>query len=330
MKQGDLLARIAAELGLAPLQWSDIVMVRNVGPLVAKSFLSGDLISNRGFNAALIGRSGAPTHFLKVRPACHEAFRSETEVTLAISSHAATSVLVPPATTFVEGPARVLASDFAPGTCLEVLLARGSVSPWHTAAADAIERAAALWPVLAELDLGGSVGRTGGPEWAKAVDDLRSLGVTPEATREIAAPLAGFAPAPRLQHGDFWPRNVLCAREGWTLLDFENCGEIRLPLYDVFHMVRGCAVAANGAHANWLATWADAGASGRRLGRLVRRLAEGMDYDAIEAALVGYLVDFVSRLHRRGNWRSRLEDRLRELEALPSALRRGALRSALT
>jgi Ser/Thr protein kinase RdoA (MazF antagonist) len=41
-----------------------------------------------------------------------------------------------------------------------------------------------------------------------------------------------------LQHGDLWPDNVLRHAGGWQLIDFAEFGDVNVPLYDLWHMIR--------------------------------------------------------------------------------------------
>ena len=158
---------------------------------------------------------------------------------------------------------------------------------------------------------------------------LESLGLDATASSQLAHRIGAAELQAWPQHGDFWPRNVLEAAGGWRVLDFETCGEVVMPLYDVFHMIRGCGEAASGGKGNWIELWAAAGAAARPLSETVQRLSRGLDATAIEAALVAYLVEFAARLHRRGISRERTAVRLQELNALPGLLERGVVRQIL-
>ncbi len=305
-----LLERINAELAAEPRTWSDLTIVRNVGPLVTSTPLVGDIISNRGFNALLSASGTGPTHFLKVRPAGHEPFRREAEITVRLSRYPATNAVVPHARTFIAGPARVLAEVFVDGTALDVVIRTRRQKDWHVLAAEALRLGPSLWDAIAEIaapDSDTVVDREG---LLSDLALLESLGLDATAASQLAQRIGAVPLRAWPQHGDFWPRNVLESAAGLKVLDFEACGEAVLPLYDVFHMIRGCGEAASGGKGNWIDLWAAAGTVARPLADEVRRLSRGLDATAIEAALVAYLVEFAARLHRRGISRERTAGRL--------------------
>jgi len=324
-----LLARINAELGGEPRTWSDLTIVRNVGPLVSSTPLDGDIISNRGFNALLAVPRDGPKHFLKVRPARHEPFRREAEATTRLSQHPATNALVPHARTFIAGSARVLAEAFVNGTALDVVIRARRQKAWHMLAVEALRLAPPLWDAIAEVAAPVADTFVGQDGVLSDLALLELLGLDATASSQLARHFCAVQLPAWPQHGDFWPRNVLVVAGGWKVLDFEACGEIVLPLYDVFHMIRGCSEAASGGAGNWLELWAEAGMAARPLSASVRRLSRGLETTAMEAALVAYLVEFAARLHRRGISRERTAGRLQELRALPGLLERGVVRQIL-
>src|SRR5207253_6463326 len=67
----------------------------------------------------------------------------------------------------------------------------------------------------------------------------------PNESLHLLATAADAAPAVlmRPQHGDLWPANLIQRDDGgWWVLDFEMYGRIRVPLHDVFHLVRTSAL----------------------------------------------------------------------------------------
>jgi hypothetical protein len=329
MDRHSLLSRINEELDGGPLAWSDVVLVRNVGPLQTSVPIAGDKISNRGFNAIVFTPGGGPTHFLKVRPLTHGGFAREAGVTVHLSVQKDVASLVPRSRTFIAGPARILAQEFIEGVALDVLIRSGQARAWHALAADVLRSTVPLREAIGELSGESHANCLQEPSLREDLDLLASLGLNAVATRELAARLDAVAPATRPQHGDFWPRNVLKPAGGWRVLDFESCGEEATPLYDVFHLIRGCAEAAGGGRGDWLERWTEAGAAAKPLSEEVRSAAPDLDHVAVAAALVAYKVRFTSALHRRGISPERIAVHLRELAALPSQLDRGALRRLL-
>ena len=261
MDRHSLLSRINEELGGGPRAWSDVVLVRNVGPLQTSVPLAGDRISNRGFNAIVFTPGGGPSHFLKVRPLTHGGFAREAGVTVQLSAQEDVASLVPRSRTFIAGPARILAQEFIEGVALDVLIRSRQARAWHALAADVLRSTVPLREAIGALSGETHANCVQLPSVREDLDLLASLGLNAVATRELAARLDAVALATRPQHGDFWPRNVLKPAGGWRVLDFESCGEEATPLYDVFHLIRGCGEAAGGGRGDWLERWIEAGAT---------------------------------------------------------------------
>lgn len=296
---------------------------------MAPTPLQGDLISNRGFNALLFAGGDAPTHFLKVRPAHHLHFRREAEVTVRLGQDPTARELVPSAQSFVEGPARVLAEGFIDGLALDLVIRTRHRRDWFVLAASVIRSARPLLSAIAGVE-GSADGSAVDP--TKLLADLvllQSLGLDAAAAQRLAKSIEAAPLAACPQHGDFWPRNVMKVSDRWKVLDFESCGEVVLPLYDIFHMIRGCGEAASTGNRGWIEQWVDAGSRAQALLAEVHHAARGLDPRAIEAALVAYLVEFSARLHRRGIARQRFADRLHEISRLPALLDAGVLRRIL-
>lgn len=328
-----LLAGIDTALGGGPRRWSDVIIVRNVGPLLTDAPLDGDFISNRGFNAMLCTAAGPPAHFLKLRPIHHRLFEREAAVTELMASRPATTGLVPASRSFTVGPARVLAQQFIAGRSLDLLIRTRHRSNWQPVAAQMLREAAPLWDGIADaaaaIGFAPSVSQVDTAALLEDLDQLASQGVAAAAIDSLRARLRSARLAPVPQHGDFWPRNILVVGGSWRVLDFECCGDVVLPLYDVLHFLRGCVEAANDNQISSTEPWL--GAIGRSpvLRDAFRRAVGNLTGETVEAALIAYLVDFAARLHRRGIAPERIAGRRRELETLPAALAGGAVRALL-
>jgi len=283
----------------------------------------GDLISNRGFNALVFTPNATTTHFLKVRPASHEGFRREADWTRQLCRHPASRPFVPEAAAFEEGPARMLVQEFVDGTALDVAIRSRKSPSWHAAAAAALRLARPLWDAISDLSLTPPGNHA---DLRPLLDDLRllcGLGLRAEVAASLSAILSRNVLPSFPQHGDFWPRNILASSDGWRIIDFESCGQICLPLYDVFHMVRGCAEATGRGDRSWIEIWNEARSRARPLADAVLQTAGQVSLEQIEAALVAYQVDFAARLHRRGISRERTRGRIRDLDGLPGVIARG-------
>lgn len=323
----DLLGRIDEQIGGGPRSWSDVTIVRNVGPLVTASPMAGDNISSRGLNALVSAPHGPPTHFLKLRPLWNAHFEREAAVTVRLSQDARCAALLPASQCFVAGPARVLAQSFIEGQALDVLIRTGRAPAWHALAADILHVAAPMLAAIAALGSTAAVERAA--DLKDDLDVLVQLGLDAGVCAELAGRLRAVSLPLTPQHGDFWPRNVLRANDGWRFLDFESCGELAPPLFDVFHFIRGCADAVGHDGGHWIERWREVGGAARPLADEVRRAAGTLDTQSIEAALVACQVRFAATLHRRGIARSRIEGRLLELAALPRLLRESVVERLL-
>jgi Phosphotransferase enzyme family len=325
-----LLARLDAELGGGPRDWSDVTIVRNVGPLAAARPLPGDNISNRGFNAIVHTPGVGATHFAKIRPLAHTEFEREVDWALYLAGHQATGALVPASTAFTAGPARVLLERYVEGTSLDVWIrSRQRTQAWFGAAAQALRL---LEPLSLALAAHTPPDHGKAADLSSLADDLQllvSIGLDAGAASALQASLSAAPLGLTPQHGDFWPRNVLVTAAGLKLIDFELCGEIRIPLYDAFHMIRGCGEAAGETNGRWLESWAGGNDAARPLTDVFQRIVGGMGLPEVEAALVSYLVDFAARLHRRGVSRERTASRVRELARMPPLLQSGLLQQLM-
>lgn len=330
----ELLAGIDEALGGGPRRWDDVVVVRNVGPLRTVEPLVGDVISNRGFNALLCAAGGAPHHFLKLRPLHHRPFEREAAVTVAIARHAATRHLVPATQSFVVGPARVLAQAYVKGVSLErVIRRRSRRRDWHPLATGLLEASLPLFDAISEVvvDRGTDTcpAGAGAASLQGDLDLLEACGVNGAAIAQLRAALSSLQLPAVPQHGDFWPRNVLVVDGGWRVLDFESCGDVLLPLYDVLHFLRGCVESAQGTPLHGSEDWLQVVRRSKLLLPSFQRAAGSLGEGQIQGALIAYLTDFAARLIRRGVAPDRLEGRLRELSQLPRVLDSGIVNALL-
>ena len=172
-----LLDRVNEELGGDPRHWTDVALVRNVGPLLTSVPLAGDNISNRGFNAIVFAQAGGPTHFLKVRPLTHDGFAREASVTVQLSADPRLTELVPGSRTFIAEPARVLALEFVDGLALDVLIRARNARSWHELATDVLRSTLPLREAIAELSGERGAVSVDGQSLQMDLDLLLSLGL---------------------------------------------------------------------------------------------------------------------------------------------------------
>jgi len=322
-----LLGQLDDQLGGGPRSWSDLLIVRNVGPVLATQALDGDRVSNRGFNAILLGRDGEPSHYLKIRPAGNEAFRREARVHAFLGSHPEARHVVASGRTLLHGPMRILACEFLGGERMDVVLRKGKdEGRWSETVGAVLTASSPFWGALIQMAGGSGEGvkSTALENIALDLATLQEIGLGHEASAALGGRLVSVDLPSIPQHGDFWPRNILRVEQGWRILDLETCGEVDLPLYDVFHLIRGSVGATGGGGPGaWLASWEEFGPHSSTLRQALERHAGPLDPEQIEAALAGYLVAFTARLVRRGISRDRTAPWLKEVEMLPAVLDKG-------
>lgn len=322
-----LLSRLDEELGGGPRSWSDLILLKNRGPLRSAHALHGDRLSTRGCNALLLGPDGRPGHYLKVRSATNKGFKREIAAHTQLRNDAEVGHMVPSAKTFLHGPMRVLASDFLQGQSLDAILRReGKGGGWSRPVGDVLEASRPLWQALSRLS-GAGDGLNGSATLQLAEEDLATLrqaGLSRQ-TSEVLVERMSRGRLPSVpQHGDFWPRNLLRVGESWRILDFESCGEVDLPLFDLFHLIRGSwGLVGELKPGAWIEHWADVDGRADSLGAFAGRYLSRMEMSQIESALVGYLVSLTTRLIRRGLSPKVIGPNLEEIERLPEILERG-------
>jgi phosphotransferase family enzyme len=162
-----------------------------------------------------------------------------------------------------------------------------------------------------------------------ALDALQTAhGLAQHRLEVLAAALAaGGEVISELQHGDLWPPNVLVNGASWYVLDLELFGRVRVPLYDLLHMLHVCSDVRRpeaAGHRPWvellLADPAEAGAR-----QLIRHSAQrrGLSPASTFAALVYYLVDVTARIRARGAWTADWREYFAQAERLADLIAEG-------
>src|SRR5205085_9630516 len=118
---------------------------------------------------------------------------------------------------------------------------------------------------------------------------LEAAGVSSERRAALRRALVrgGCLPG-RLQHGDLWPGNILRHEDSWWLLDYELFAQIRVPLYDAFHLLRTSDRIRRPRAGTWVASLLDetseTAVTRNILGRAARR--HGLAPEKVAAAFV--------------------------------------------
>ena len=139
---------------------------------------------------------------------------------------------------------------------------------------------------------------------------------------------AGHDAPARLQHGDLWPPNVLVDRGHWYVLDLELFGRIRVPLYDLLHMLHICSdVRRPGGRTGrpWIERISTGDASEAAPLALIRRIAtrQGLSPVAMFATVVYYVVDIAARVKARGAWTADWREYVAQVERLADLIADG-------
>ena len=287
----------------------DLVLVHNTGPIPPVRRRASPKSGEPGFNV-VVAEHGRPIYFGKCRPAGDPAIAHEGAVGEVLSRDPAVALHVAATHLARAGAIDVLIVRRLPGRPYHELLEKQSDDEWLSSVERVVgiveqmaTRVAAAMPSLSGTD---AIPVVDEAQWALAA--LQEDGLESERVEALRTCLArGGAVKPRLQHGDLWPPNVLVDGDSWYVIDLELFGRVRLPLYDLFHMLHICSQVrrpANRAGPLWAerVLRGDRSEAGAR--ELVRRTAErqALPAPAAFALLVYYVVDAMARVRARGTW----------------------------
>jgi hypothetical protein len=310
----------------------DAVIVHNTGAIPPVRGDAGAHSGAPGFNV-VIGERGRPIYFCKCRPAGDPALAHEGAIGDILRRDRVTA-------------AHIAAPHLQQGEVMDVLvLPRLSGRPYHELLVDQSE---AEWLSSVEdmmrlveqmsARVGAALPALRGPAASRFSDEARwalaalatGHGLAQRRSEALATALvAGGTTTALLQHGDLWPPNVLADRGKWYVLDLELFGRVRVPLYDLLHMLHICSDVRRPANADarsWIERIAigDAAEAGP-LG-LIRRTAarQGLSPAATFAALVYYVVDIAARVKARGAWTADWREYVDQVERLADLIADGA------
>jgi hypothetical protein len=219
---------------------------------------------------------------------------------------------------------RILAMEWVDGDRFDTILrAPGRGVAWKDQVGGLLEDSRDLWTAFDEV-LGGESDSGSGElrqTWESAFSTLTKIGLDERTADSLTGRVSQLTLPSVPQHGDLWPRNIMRGENRWWFMDFETCGEVSFPLYDVFHLLRGAARFAPGrGRRSWLRRLAEDEAHLPSLQRSLRGQAQGLTSKQVEGALICYLADFSCRLHKRGISPKKIAPWLKGLAALPEFL----------
>jgi len=284
-----------AEVGVAP-GWEQVVLVRNTGPIGTSRAL--DLLV-RGFDLLILGSDGKPARYCKVRSVGYDRLRHENE-TLEMFRGSSQSNLVPEArggnhgqwavqvARFLEGPLLIDGLRATRGDALEQILTKVlTLAHQLSTAARELADQYRERPLSLARECEESLAYLG------QVTHLRPRPAT------LGRLVEGIDPVPSCpQHGDLWSSNVIMARGGWRIIDFEHFGDTMVPLYDVFHLLRTqCELYRS---KPWVEQLADDGAEGKSSRRIIFESAAryGLGSEQILGCFVYYVLHQAATTHR--------------------------------
>jgi hypothetical protein len=288
----------------------DLVVVHNTGAIPPVRSASNGAAGQPGFNV-LVAERGRPIYFCKCRPAGDPALAHEAAVGEILSREPSTAAHVPAFHFERGGVMDILVVRRLSGRPYHELLVTQSTREWLSS----VEQVIGVVEGMATY-LGAAIPALRGPaalrvseegRWALAALQTEQ-GLAARRADALARALAGGDQvAPVLQHGDLWPPNVLVDGSSWYILDLDLFGRIRVPLYDLFHMLCICSEVRQpepAAGRPWAQRLVDGDPSEAGARDLVRRTAHrhGLSSSAAFAAFVYYVVDITARVKARGAW----------------------------
>jgi len=317
--------------GQSALQWTDVVMVSNVGAIPPAREAQGDFVWNRGFNLLVVGSWGNPRYFCKCRRAGDERLLREIRIMKALNEDVALQHHVPRVASAQSSRLQIMSTKYVGArTLLEAL--HGPARPGFTkivmASVDAILAVSRhATSRLRSMVLEGQIVLA--REVKPVLDYLRGAGVGSDDLTVIERIMDGVPPLSRmLQHGDAWPNNLIWRRGSVWLLDFEMFGEVQVPMYDVFHFLRTCSDLWS-SNATRGQAWCDrmqAGDVATTLAQTAARHAMsrlGLSAQQAAATLVYYVAHFAATTHRRNPDGVFWERFLREVRRMTECIRNG-------
>lgn len=304
------------------LDWTDILVVRNVGG-IQQGASTPDSLETRGFHALLVSDHARVAHYVKVRRPDDINAQREAK-TLACLSRAPTTAQLVPASHVVKLPdmhAQIL--TFVEGRSLARRILHASPANAVEAARSCLASRQLLLETAVSLGALPPANSLFNPSdslapWLQVLDQVW---LEPDIVAFIRANLPARMPA-SLQHGDLTASNVIWGRHGPVLLDFEYFGLIDCPLYDAWHFVRTIR-RERGPIGSWLGTLAPRSAEDAAWRALIEEEADRlqMTEPQIRATVLWYLTQFAARFISRGNPDSYYRPYLEDLRSVTALLR---------
>jgi hypothetical protein len=310
----------------------DLVVVHNTGAIPPVRSAANATAGQPGFNV-LVAERGRPIYFCKCRPAGDPALAHEAAVGEILSREPATAAHVPAFHFERGGVMDILVVRRLPGRPYHELLVKQSDREWLSS----VELVIGLVEGMATY-VTAAIPALRGPDALRVAEEGRwalaalqaEQGLVARRADALALALAGGDEVtPRLQHGDLWPPNVLVDGRSVYILDLDLFGRVRVPLYDLFHMLCICSEVRRPETADrrpWAQRLVDGDPSEAGARDLIRRAASrhGLSSSATFAAFVYYVVDITARVKARGAWTADWREYLAQAARLADVIIDGA------
>jgi hypothetical protein len=325
-------ARLTADDGALP-DWSRIILLQNLAGVPTTRQLTDTYMGSLGFNFMVLGSDGRPSYFCKCRPLDNARLRHELAVLTTLGADQRTRASVPRTWGVKSADLQLLVSEYIRGTPFDRSVVNLSAAQWVDSMTEILDvesrvakTVAPVMPTRVERSV--SMREAASP----ALSYLASTGLL--GTEDLSAMDEALCLGGRVdvhpQHGDLWPQNVVSSGGSWRLLDFEAFGNVVIPLYDAWHLVRTCSDLRRHWARRYGSTpelWID-----RLIGRgdeataswhtiSVAAREHGLNSNQIIAGLVYYVSHIATEFHQREGPRWYWEPHIREARRLAQALR---------
>ena len=221
--------------------WDRAIMIRNYGSIPEFPGVPTDS-AKRGFRLVLLGDEGEATHFARCDAAGNAQFERECIVLASLQSVESLCGYIPRIRTATAGELRVQVMPFVRYPSYTALISSFFPERWFRHTREILELtrqvAAEVDRVLAtEKQRESSISIQ--DEVARDLARLEAFGLPLGSIRALREVFSEIRRLPRqLQHGDMWPDNVFRRAGGWQLIDFAEFGDVHVPLFDMWHMIR--------------------------------------------------------------------------------------------
>lgn len=311
--------------------WDQIMIVENIGRVPAPVSIAGDFLWNRGFKVLLLDRAGVPVYICKCRAPSDVWLRRETEIRALLCADLRLKYVIPWTSGIRTDEIQLQISRYVDGSLYDTLVPTLSLAGWVASIRSILQGAnlaCTTYEELSDTEYGKTLHTLDVAE--PFLKDLASAGVSRSALEPIEDCLRRTTPVRAMvQHGDLWPRNIIHDGESWWLLDFEYLGETRVPLYDVYQLLRTCVLLRHRQPSGAEPTWFDCMSSGDPLALSTRELVRsaaaslGVQADQAMGCLACYLVEITGRLLRRRAPAKFCRSFVTELEHVGTAIKKG-------